>query len=316
MSAPPPATGQRLHWHELPVQLRAAVEAHLGAPVASAATQPGGFSPGVAARLRTSDGRRAFLKAVGAEPNPQSPEMHRREAIIAAALPASAPTSRLLWSYDEEGWAALLFEDIDGQQPAQPWLPEELDRVCAALVALSETLTPSPLPAGLVKRADEGKFFRAGWWSRALAAGSPLDPWSARHLETLIALETGAAAAAHGETLLHHDLRADNLLLTPERVVVVDWPHAEIGAAWIDLLFFAPSVTMQGGPEPEELLLRHPAARAADPAAINAVLATLAGYFTWSGLQSPPPGLPTLRPFQEAQGAVGRRWLAKRLNLA
>ncbi len=318
-AAPPPATGVRRAWHALPARVRAAIEAHLGSPVVEATTQPGGFSPGVAARLRTADGQRVFAKAVGPELNPHSPGMHRREIAIAAALPHSAPVSRLLWSYDEGqgegagGWVALLFADIDGWQPAQPWQPAELDRVCAALVALSETLTPSPLPVGLVHRADEARFFRAAWWARLRDCPTDaLDPWSARHLDALIALEAGAVAAVRGETLLHHDLRADNLLLTADRVIVVDWPHAEIGAAWIDLTFFAPSVAMQGGPDPEILLARHPAALAAAPAAIDAVIATLAGYFTWSALQPSPPGLPTLRPFQAAQGAVSRRWLADR----
>ena len=39
-------------------------------------------------------------------------------------------------------------------------------------------------------------------------------------------------------------------------MLVVDWPHARIGAAWVDLLWFAPSVAMQGGPAPNELLRR------------------------------------------------------------
>lgn len=312
---PPPATGQRLHWEELPPRVRAAIEDRLGGPVVAAITQPGGFSPGVAARLRLADGRRAFVKAVGPEPNPTSPAIHRREAAIAAALPPDAPVPRLLGAYDEGegGWVALLFEEIDGRQPAQPWDPAELDRVCAALVAMSEALTPSPLPAGLVRRIEDAGFMNAGWWARARAARPVgLDDWSARHLDALVALEGRAADAARGETLLHHDTRADNLLLTPERIYVVDWPHAEIGAAWADLVFFAPSVAMQGGPDPETLLARHPAARAAAPGDINAVLAALAGYFTWNALQPPPPGLPTLRPFQAAQGAVARHWLAAR----
>jgi aminoglycoside phosphotransferase (APT) family kinase protein len=312
---PPPATGSRLDWHHLPQRVRDAVEAHLGSPVTLATTQPGGFSPGVAARLLLADGRRAFLKAVGPEPNPTSPAIHRREIAVASALPPTAPVPRLLWSYDEGegGWVALLFEDIAGWQPAQPWDPAELDRVCAALANLSDALTPSPLPAGTVRRVDQGGFFGARWWSRLRDTPSDgLDPWSARHLDALIALEAGAPDAGRGETLLHHDLRADNILLTPERVVIVDWPHAQIGAPWIDLVCFAPSVAMQGGPDPETLLDRHPAARAAAPAAIDAIIAALAGYFTWSALQPPPPGLPTLRAFQDAQGIVARRWLAAR----
>ena len=35
------------------------------------------------------------------------------------------------------------------------------------------------------------------------------------------------------------------------RTMFVDWPHACIGAAFVDIVFLAPSVTMQGGPRPE-----------------------------------------------------------------
>ena len=38
------------------------------------------------------------------------------------------------------------------------------------------------------------------------------------------------------------DVRADNFLLTPDRVVLVDWPWASIGAAFAEMIFFAPSV--------------------------------------------------------------------------
>lgn len=119
--------------------------------------------------------------------------------------------------------------------------------------------------------------------------------------------------AATGNTLLHLDLRADNLLLTPEgRVLVVDWPHARVGASWVDAVFFAPSVAMQGGPPPEELVAHHPHVCRADPDALTAVIAAVAGFFTGEGLQPAPPGLPTLRPFQASQGEVARGWLARR----
>jgi aminoglycoside phosphotransferase (APT) family kinase protein len=151
-----------------------------------------------------------------------------------------------------------------------------------------------------------------GWQSLQRERPAALDGWSRRHLDALAALEARAPAAVAGDTLLHLDLRADNLLLTPERVFVVDWPHACVGAAWVDLVCFAPSVAMQGGPPPEALLERYLAGHPADPAAITAALAAVAGFFTSRALQPPPPGLPTLRAFQAAQGAVARRWLAHR----
>ena len=312
---PPDAAGLRLDWPEVPGRVRAAVEAWLESPVVSAASQPGGFSPGVAARLRTADGRRVFVKAAGPEPNPLTPTAHRQEARVAAALPEEAPVPRLLWSHDEGegGWIVLVFEDVEGRNPAVPWRAEELDKTFEALVALSELLTPSPLPPDTVGAAGEWSVVSGAYWRR-LQEDQParLDAWSTRHLDRLADLEAEAPSAVAGDALLHLDVRADNLLLTPERVLVVDWPHARVGASWVDMVFFAPSVAMQGGPPPEELLARHPHARRASAEALTAVGAAIAGFFTREGLQPAPPGLPTLRAFQAAQGDVVRGWLARR----
>jgi aminoglycoside phosphotransferase (APT) family kinase protein len=315
---PPPAHGVRLDWRALPPRVRTAVEQWAGCAVVHVASQPTGFSPGVAARLRMADGRQVFVKAVGPSPNPVAPSIHRREAQIVAALPAIAPVPRLLWSYDEGegGWVVLVFEDVDGRPPAQPWDLEELERVIDALAAMAEALTPSPVPNSVVGSArDEfGGRFR-GWQPIREARSSQfahLDAWSARHLAALTDLEAEAAEAVAGETLLHFDVRADNVLLTSDRVWFVDWPLACVGAAWVDAVFFAPSVTMQGGPPPEEVIARHPACRSADPAAITAGVAAVAGFFTHRALQPPPPGLPTVRAFQAAQAIVARQWVAQR----
>jgi hypothetical protein len=58
----PAAEGIRVAWEELPEAVRAAIEKVCGAPVEAASTQPGGFSPGAAARLRCADGTRWFVK--------------------------------------------------------------------------------------------------------------------------------------------------------------------------------------------------------------------------------------------------------------
>jgi aminoglycoside phosphotransferase (APT) family kinase protein len=316
-SRPPDAAGLRLDWPEVPDRVRAAVEDWLGSPVVSAQSQSAGFSPGVAARLRTEDSRRVFLKAASPDPNPLTPEAHRREARITAALPEQAPVPRLLWSHDEGegGWVVLVFEDVEGRNPAVPWRADELDETLAALAALSELLTPSPLAPGMVVgRAGDWSVVSGLYWER-LAEERParLDAWSAHHLDGLADLEAEASSAVEGDTLLHLDVRADNLLLTPEgRVLVVDWPHARVGASWVDVVFFAPSVAMQGGPPPEILLAHHPDGRRADPEAVTAVVAAVAGFFTGEGLQPAPPGLPTLRAFQLAQGEVAQRWLSHR----
>ena len=61
-----------------------------------------------------------------------------------------------------------------------------------------------------------------------------------------------------GSSLLHLDVRADNLLLTADGVCFTDWPWAATGAPWLDLVAFLPSVAMQGGPDPESVWRAHP----------------------------------------------------------
>ena len=309
----PPAQGARIPWEALPAGVREAVESGLGARVVEAATQPGGFSPGAAARLRLDDGRRAFVKAVGSSPNPHSPELHRSEARIAAALPPETPAPRLFFAHDDGDWVALVFEDVPGREPELPWRDDELERVLTGLSDLAEALTPAPLEAPPL--ADRFEEIFHGWRLLAEAGGGPgVDPWAETRLDELAELEVGWAEAAAGRTLLHADVRADNVLITPERVVFVDWPHACLGAAWVDLLAFLPSVAMQGGPRPWEVFDAHPVAREAAPERVNAMLAALAGFFVrWSTLP-PPPGLPTLRDFQRTQGVEALAWLRRRLE--
>jgi Phosphotransferase enzyme family len=358
----------RLPWDRVPAWLRHAAEQQLGGRVVAAVTQPGGYSPGAAVRLRIDNGRRAFAKAVGPELNPDSPGLYRAEAQTAAALPASVPAPRLLTVLEADGWVLLLFEDIDGATPAQPWVPAELDRVLAAMAGLAASLTPAPIAApsaadrfaapfrgwrqlargdvGGVRAGGDGGLGGAGAGADGAGANGAgadgggadgggadgggggvdggdgragadgdlawLDPWARRHLAGLAELEAGWAAASAGVTPAHGDVRADNILLTADRVLFVDWPWACITTPWFDLAGMLPSVRLGGGPPPEEILAGHPVAAAADPAAITAVVAALAGYFTRQARQPDPPGIPTVRAFQAAQGRVTVDWLKTR----
>jgi aminoglycoside phosphotransferase (APT) family kinase protein len=319
----PPAAGVRIAWEALPAWLRRVIEKHLGAQVVQAVNQPGGFSPGVAARVLLDDGRRVFVKAAGAELNPDTPALHRAEAQVLAAMPANVPVPRLLAVFDQARWVALVLEDIDGVPPALPWRPAELERVLAALDELSVLLTPSPVAVPSIGARLDSMF--VGWRdlqaspdASVLARVLPGEAgsWVVRHVERLAGLERGWADAVAGNSLVHGDVRADNLLLTGDRVVVVDWPWASVGAPWADLVLLAPSVAMQGGPAPDVLLQRSRTGTHADAAAVSAVVAALAGYLVWQSLQPAPPGLPTIRPFQAAQAGVALSWLRRRTGWA
>ena len=51
----------------------------------------------------------------------ESPEFHRREAVVSAALPRLGEFPRLLDVYDDGDWVALAFEAINGGPPVHPW---------------------------------------------------------------------------------------------------------------------------------------------------------------------------------------------------
>ncbi|MFF1476351.1 phosphotransferase family protein [Streptomyces sp. NPDC058301] len=312
----PSATGVRTDWGQVPEHVRCGLEARLGATVIEAVTQRGGFSPGVAARVRLADGRRAFVKAVSAEVNTGSPVLHRAEARVSAALPLDVPAPRLLAAHDDATWVALAFEDVEGRQPHVPWQADELSRVLDAVGELAHTLTPAPLDVPAVAESEAESF--RGWEQLLEEDGScrdRLDPWVRRNLAALADLAAPWGQFASGDTLAHGDLRADNLLLTAEgRVVFVDWPHAVRAAPWFDLLLMLPCVRSQGGPEPDAVFTAHPVGRDAEPEGVTATLAALAGYFVRQSLRGAPPGLPTLRAFQAAQGAAAIEWLRTRLG--
>jgi len=308
----PPAEGERVEWSDLPDSTRVAIETRLGTRVVRASSRRGGFSPGLASRLQLADESDVFLKLVQASVNTGSIEIHRREIRIASALPPVPECPRFLWSIDAGEWVALAFEYIDGTSPQLPWRATDLERVLAALVDLSDALTPSPLA---VETAGELFGSTLMQWRDlnehpAELARVPA-PWRER-VDDLVELEGQWPAAVTGDSLLHFDVRADNVLLTGERVHFVDWPWAAVGARWLDLVAMLPSVTMQGGPDPETVWRGHPWSRGVDDEAVDAFLAGFAGMLTRGALLPDPPGLPTLRAFQGAQGVIARSWLASR----
>ncbi|MEV4657797.1 phosphotransferase [Micromonospora sp. NPDC049301] len=304
----------RIGWRDLPGRVRAAVEDIIGDRVVEAVSQPGGYSPGTADRVRTATGRRAFVKAVSPAQNPDSPVLHRAEARNTAALPPSAPTPRLLGCHDDGEWVALVLSDVDGRHPVTPWRTEELSRVLTALEAMAAALTPSPA-AHVPTAAERLARDFAGWHRIAADPPERLDPWIRAHLDDLCAAADRGIAALTGDTLCHVDVRADNLLLDAAgTVTVVDWPWACRGPAWLDSALLLVNVRLYGGHDTEALLRRLPLTAGVDPAVLTGFYAGLAGFFADGARHPPPPGIPTVRAFQQAQADALLPWLVDRLG--
>lgn len=321
-TTPPLAfSGQRLDWRDLPRAVRTRIQTLAGAQVTAETSATTGFSPGFAAVLELADGSGVFVKAVSPEQNPGSPDLARNEIRAAAALPPQVPAPRLLWSGDDGDWVLLGFEVAAGRPPLLPWRADELALVLSAIDTLAEA---TPLPGhDLPRTADLLADDFAGWSRLAAKPADEVDRlaamagetgrWLEAHLDDLVAWERDALDACAGTALVHGDLRADNVLIDHDpvggRVALIDWPHASVGAPWLDLAFMLPSVEMQGGGAPQDLFWTRPVAHGVEPERLRAAVAGLSGYFAHSALLPAPVGIPNLRRFQAAQAKHAVAWL-------
>ncbi|ROR71907.1 aminoglycoside phosphotransferase family protein [Bogoriella caseilytica] len=318
-------SGTRITWDDLPVRVRQTVQDVLGDAVVSAVSQPGGFSVGTADRVLTDTGRRAFVKAVAPHLNEHTPAMHRREIEIAGVLPSHLPAPRLLGSYDDGTWVVAILEDVDGRHPQVPWSDFELDAVLSAVRELGAVRAAELESAGVTLRslADDLAHEFTGW-SRVAADPPPkLDPWAAARLDLLTGLAATGLQGARGDALVHGDLRADNILLTEQGPVLVDWPWTVRGGPWIDTLTVLLDAVVSS-PSPQSALtdaearlarwLPDAAPGCASGEAVTGFLAGLAGMWADAARLPAPPGMAKLREFQRREGAAALAWLRLRLR--
>ncbi|WP_336705987.1 phosphotransferase [Oerskovia sp. USHLN155] len=305
---------RRTTWQELAPQVRADVETILGSEVVLAESQAHGYSPGSADRVRTAAGDRAFVKAVSRTRSADAYDIHRRELDVLRRLPDAAPAPRLLGAHESDEWVALVIEDVDGRHPGLPPERRELIALLGALLEQPVVRDPSgaaPFPEATAELAPS-----FDGWTRLRSDGdvSALPAWAASHLDELEALAAGAARAAHGDRLVHLDLRFDNLLVdTSARVWVVDWPWAGTGARWIDGVTLLLDARVNGSTvDVDRIAATHPLFRGATREDVDAFLAGLAGYFFDAARHPAPLNMPTLRAFQRRQGVVAIEWLEQR----
>jgi hypothetical protein len=236
-------------------------------------------------------------------------ESYREEARKLAVLPTGVPAPRLLWSHEGD-WVVLGIEHVEARAPRRPWLAADLDATLDALEVVAERLTPAPEELELDTFAEE--FAEVGaHWDHVRATRPDLP-----HLEEAAALAAGFAEVVAGETLVHTDVRDDNVLLDRDRRVwLCDWNWPVRGAAWLDTVLAL--VGPRGdGLDCDVVLASRPLTRDVPAEAVDAVLALLVGYFFHQGDQPVPPASPYLRQHQLWQGAVVWDWLAARRGWA
>jgi hypothetical protein len=299
-------------WSGVPFVVQIVLEQRLGTQVVNYASQNSGFAAGLASRLELADGGRVFVKGVPA--NHPMIRAYHAEAYNSGALPEGTPAPLLLGTVDDE-WFLLVFEDIDGDHPDLSPGSADIHALMYGVHEARRLLTPSPLPRLASADAVFG-IQLAGWTHLSSRPPHDLDLWARRNLDKLAAVESAWRPWSAGDTMLHMDLRPDNVLIRRDdgRAVIVDWAHAVCGAPWLELANLVPHLIVAGHqPAEAELAALQGPAMAGVPAwAITGFAAAVAGYWAAASRQPSPPGAYGLRAFQASAAAAALAWVACR----
>jgi aminoglycoside phosphotransferase (APT) family kinase protein len=303
-------TARRLEWPHLPPYVRTMIEEHCGSPVTTADSQGAGFTPGFASVLTCEDGSRHFVKAASTKAQRMFAEAYRVEARMLRALPESAPAPRLLWLHDDDDWVVLGIEHVEARQPGRPWRETDLRRCVEMLERMAAALTPPPPDLTADDFATEFDGWPAYW--DELRRSVPDLPLIAERLDEAAGLAARFREVTAGSTVVHTDVRDDNLMLaTDGRVLLCDWNWPVVGAPWLDTLFLM--IGARGdGLDVDRALASAALTRDVPAEAVDIVLALVTGYFLTSAAQPVPPTSPYVRDAQRWQGEVCWRWLCER----
>jgi hypothetical protein len=279
-------------------ELAAAIERALGSRPVGYEPRTGGYSTADRFRVSLADGRSVFVKSATA---PHLARWLRREHEVYASLQGGFIPGLAGW--DDDGTRPLLaLEDLSGADWQVAW---DAGRVDAVRASLDELARSAPPPGTPTVREGFGELF--GRWTRVaddpepfLSSGLRSRSWLERRLpEIMTAAET---APVDGDDLCHLDVRSDNLCFRDGRAVLVDWNWLSRANADLDLAAWLPSLAVEGGPLPWQVL----------PGS-GALAAFVAGVWAAVVGLPPPETAPTVRSLQRAQLAVALDWIDREL---
>jgi hypothetical protein len=315
------ATAERPGWASLPAGLRAVIGERLGARVVGATPAGGGFTRGFAAVLRTATGESAFVKAADLRRQPHVAEWYAREAAITAALPARVPAARPRWTLTGEDHFVLCLDAVDGHTPPLPWRRDELAATLDAWATAADALREPPaglLALGLPRLTDVLRD-ELSYWQQIAAGREPMPATpaalaglAADRLGELVALEAALPGYADAGTVIHCDLRLDNVLIDADGAAwICDWNWPCLGAQWFDTATLLVTA-YASGLDADRLFAGHPTTAKAPPQALDSALAALAGYWLSRGAAPPTDASSHARGHQRWSGQQALAWLAAR----
>jgi hypothetical protein len=275
------------------------VEQIVGASRVKTQSVAGGYTAAYRSIVEFANGSSAFVKAATDD---LTANWLRAEYRIYKNIETEFMPKLIGW-HDDGGLPVLILEDLSHGLWPKSWTPEMIQKMINTASKIKNTKPPFELPKLASMRDDFASWRLVAEQPEAfLRLNLCSADWLNKALPKL--LEADENAALDGEELLHLDIRSDNICFLDDRVILVDWNWACAGNAALDLVAWAPTVTLEGGPMPEEIVQNEPA-----------MIALLTGYWAYrAGMPPPFPGS-TVRDIQRKVLEVALPWCARALGL-
>jgi aminoglycoside phosphotransferase (APT) family kinase protein len=233
-------------------ELRAQLTSALGKEAVDWRRPHTGLSAAQRFVVRFGDGSSIFVKAAV---DRQTERWLRTEREILTSVDRSFVPKLVAWVEEGER-SVLVTEDLGAAYwPADrmpvAWQPGQLDRLFETLRRVGDVTAPPSLPPA--ELGFEPQWPRiAGEADDFLKLGLCPEDWFRHAIHDLS--EAESRVPLRGDSLVHGDVRSDNLCFAGERMVLVDWAAAVRGSCEHDLATVLATLPLEGGPDPFEVL--------------------------------------------------------------
>ncbi|MFD2079144.1 Phosphotransferase enzyme family protein [Actinopolymorpha cephalotaxi] len=235
--------------------LRTRVERAVDQPTTKWIVPDTGLTAAARFLVTLKDGSGVFVKAATDE---QTERWLHTEYLALRQVPERFVPRVVAWLDEPGSRPVLVVEDLRrAHWPAGhegvDWREGDIDRVLAAVADLAGVRAPAafeptpPRPAYWPSLLREGPD-RAAFLDLGLCSAG----WLNGAATALTEAEAGLDDS--GDSLVHGDLRSDNICVADDRVVFVDWSDASRGSAEHDLALLLPTLHLEGGPMPYDVL--------------------------------------------------------------
>ncbi len=256
-----------------------------------------GYTPAERWVVQLNDGSSVFVKGAVDE---GTAEGLRTEHRVYSTIEAGYLPELRAWDDDDVN-PVLLLEDLSAAYWPPPWRPSDVELVLDTLAKVRTTPPPDWVPAQDRERLR-------GWPAVAedprpfLSLRLCSEAWLNQALPDLVAAE--GDARIDGDALVHVDVRSDNLCVSGDRVVLVDWNLAARANPLLDVAAWLPSLHSEGGPPPEDILPDEPE-----------LAALISGFFASRAGLPKIETAPSVRGVQLEQLRSALPWAVRSLGL-